>query len=313
VLVLHPAVKVIPVRPEALNLRGPGVNLTFRDPAGEIETMLTSGRVGPSAELPQVCRTALATMRRHRLLVSTEEADRLTRLPDDHQLKSDLMRRRLTAVPPQDDQTVVDAMKIGILGEGRVADELHRQARDVGLEIVSSSESTPHGGPQRHDTVMIVCDDLEDHQNFLEHNKRFVSEGTIATFSCACEDGARIGPFLYPGSTACYHCYFTRLRNGMEFIDNFDGFVSHQAAQTSASYPRPNLAAAAAATLTLLEIVNFFSKAPNLAGLGYLVELSFSPPRLRRTEVLRLPRCPVCGSGRDHVVAESIRDARMWR
>jgi hypothetical protein len=100
----------------------------------------------------------------------------------------------------------------------------------------------------------------------------------------------------------------------MEFLDEFDAFVAHQhrLAQGVLS-PPPALAASMGGTLAALQTIKLHIRIASDDVVARIVELLLSPLDLRSGEVLRLPRCGVCGAGRRDRQPQAIYDQRLWK
>ena len=145
-------------------------------------------------------------------------------------------------------------------------------------------------------------------------NRELLQAGLPALYACVTGRGIRIGPAVIPGQTACYECFYQRLRNGMTFLDEFDAFVAHQHRLAQGDLnPPPGLAASMGGALVALQAAKLHMRIANDDVVAQVVELELSPLELRSGEVLRLPRCGLCGAGRRNQQPQAIYDRRLWK
>ena len=100
-----------------------------------------------------------------------------------------------------------------------------------------------------------------------------------------------VGPLFVPGVSACRQCYVLRRAACSGYDDDFD-IVERVPARAAAPAPLASLSAALASLLALRWVT---TRDPALPGRLYAVEVGVVL-RLSHDHVLRVPRCPVCGS-----------------
>ena len=189
----------------------------------------------------------------------------------------------------------------------RLGVELRAEAAPI-QPLVSATPANERG------LIAVVCSDCEDHKMMRDANRELLQAGLRALYACVTTRGLRIGPTVIPGQTACYECFYQRLRNGMEFLDEFDAFAAHQhrLAQGDLS-PPPALAASMGGALVALQTAKLHMRIADDVVVAQIVELQLSPLELRSGEALRLPRCGLCGAnGRDRK-PQAIYDRRLWK
>lgn len=121
-----------------------------------------------------------------------------------------------------------------------------------------------------------------------------------------------VGPTVFPGETGCLHCLERRIESGVD-ADRYGGFrraldAAPDATPTGlACYDRLVAGYAAVDFLHLLAFGRSFTA-------GRAVTVSFADLSVSVEDVLRLPRCPVCGRSRGEdrarfVGVEDLADA----
>jgi bacteriocin biosynthesis cyclodehydratase domain-containing protein len=319
---LHPGVRIVPLGSDKFQLRGPDVNLTVEDADGSVRSAL-EGSIGlenleekPGTEDGKLKRLAFHLNRRG-LLVADERGQLLGEVADDALVTLDLLRCQHDMARKTADQTLLRNWQVQVIGAGQLARAAQSELSRLGVDVLAESPiraqfHAESASEQR--LISVVCCDCEDHKMMRDANRELLQVGLRALYACVTSRGIRIGPVVIPGQTACYECFYQRLRNGMEFLDEFDAFVAHQhrLAQNGLG-PPPALAASMGGALVALQAAKLHMRIGNDDVVAQIVELQLSPLELRSGEVLRLPRCGLCGAGRRDRHPQAIYDRRLWK
>jgi bacteriocin biosynthesis cyclodehydratase domain-containing protein len=319
---LHPGVRIVPLGSDKIQLRGPNVSLTVEDPDGSVRSAL-EGPIGPDkledkpgTEDGNVKRIAFHLNRRG-LLVADERGQLLGEAADDALVTLDLVKCQRDKAGKTADPTLLRNWQVQVIGAGHLARAARSELTRLGVEVLAESpiqtllrsESANERG-----LIAVVCSDCEDHKTMRDANRELLQAGFPALYACVTSRGMRIGPAVIPGQTACYECFYQRLRNGMKFLDEFDAFAAHQhrLAQGDLS-PPPALAASMGGALVALQAAKLHMRIGNDDVVAQIVELQLSPLELQSGEALRLPRCGLCGAGRRDRQPQAIYDRRLWK
>jgi bacteriocin biosynthesis cyclodehydratase domain-containing protein len=183
--------------------------------------------------------------------------------------------------------------------QGLLSDAAAQVAQQLGFQVCRGTDA-----PVASNLVCIHCTDWDDHASALRHNQAAI-QGNVPTLYAALGDTrARVGPFVLPTETPCYACFHHRLRASMAFVDEFDCRVGLPIDDLVAS-PRPRPApsqsyVSVVASLIGSELLKYVRKLTLLSLLGRALEIDLLRYQMESSRILRLPRCPACGSGKPH-------------
>lgn len=110
-----------------------------------------------------------------------------------------------------------------------------------------------------------------------------------------------VGPFIVPRETCCYECYRLRLKSNLDAYDEyvaFEKYVREHEGRT-ASYGYLSQFPAILGEFVALEVVKHLTLLVPPETYGSLFSINFMTLQARSHEVLKLPRCPVCGPAKD--------------
>jgi molybdopterin-synthase adenylyltransferase len=109
-----------------------------------------------------------------------------------------------------------------------------------------------------------------------------------------------VGPFVIPGETPCFDCFLSREES------NAPDFGLQRALRASAPDNHDTIGfhpsmASVLGDMAAIELTKFYSHENAHAALpyhrvGHVIEVNLLLPELRGRRVLKLPRCPSCGS-----------------
>jgi bacteriocin biosynthesis cyclodehydratase domain-containing protein len=177
---------------------------------------------------------------------------------------------------------------VHVLGEGGVAEEIHRQLRLTGVGRV---ESRPLDGALDDSAFVVGAPERDAARGLATLNARAL-ERRLPWLQVLPFDGrlAVVGPLFVPGASACRACYVLRRGSCSGYDDDYD-LIDREPVRAPSP---PPLAAIAAGLASLLTLRWLTTCDPALPGRFYAVE-SVGIVRLRYDEVLRVPRCSACG------------------
>ena len=105
---------------------------------------------------------------------------------------------------------------------------------------------------------------------------------------------AYVGPLVVPHQTACFECFLRRRYSNLdEAVAREAVELRQEGALVVALHPAISAVAAGAAAL---ELSKFFLPWHSARQAGYLLTFNLLASRAGRHRVLRVPRCPACGS-----------------
>lgn len=212
----------------------------------------------------------------------------------------------------------VASSTVTLVGAGRPATILAADAVEMGVEDVrfldlgdeSAVELDADGvtALDRDDlSDAVTSSDLVVHAadcprpDALERLNRLVheTETPLLVGQVAGLDGV-IGPTILPGETACYECFRQRRYANVEAPEGYRAY--EKVVRDAEHAPGPNLPGFdhVVAGCLELELVNQLSSGVGFT-VGRIVHYDFSDLSVEANDVLRMPRCPVCGKSPDSV------------
>jgi bacteriocin biosynthesis cyclodehydratase domain-containing protein len=191
-----------------------------------------------------------------------------------------------------------------VIGVGHLAAAVRAELTNLSLYVGEDCEPLVPGPP-----LIVACSDYEHVDSFRDTNSRAIQEHSPVLFACIADPVVRIGPCVVPQETACFECYYHRLRANLTFRDEFDGWVAHNAAlETCGADSRAHVHARLAAALVAGQVINFLYGITHHCLLDSIVELHPLTLEMTVSRVLRLPRCEVCGCGESSHPVVAVRD-----
>jgi bacteriocin biosynthesis cyclodehydratase domain-containing protein len=186
------------------------------------------------------------------------------------------------------------AAAVVVAGAGSAWRRVAEDLEVAGVGTLSPVDDADLTVPERCDLVVHVSDDPRPDRR-LQIGRSLTRAGVPAVFYHRDQGDIVVGPFVYPGQTACVECVELRraaARSGW--------------APAGEPMPPPLLRFPVGTDLLALDVVKFLSEAALPATRGRVVrfDLRVGVPSVH--PVLRLPRCPACGAG----PAAPVR--RLW-
>lgn len=223
---------------------------------------------------------------------------------------------------------------VTLVGSGRTATDLARDAVEMGVgdvrllslhgtsvpeDLATASDVSTLDSEnlaeavEAADCVVYAADrpdpDATDRLNRLVHD----AETPLLVGQVAGLDGV-VGPTIIPGETACYECFRQRRYANVEAPEGYRAY-EEVVADTSGA-PGPNLPGFGriVAGCLGLELVNQLVSGVGFT-VGRIIHYDFADLSVEANDVLRMPRCSVCGESGDTVdharhvsVEDMVRD-----
>ncbi|MBC3873812.1 hypothetical protein H8K55_09440 [Undibacterium sp. LX15W] len=179
-----------------------------------------------------------------------------------------------------------------LFGSGHLYAELNRMAKAAGFCV---------SGDQETETLPVsmnlVVSDSPNHDLFRELNREHVVPTKVASIF-AYLDGSHSRIFrVIPSATACFECLHHRMRVAKTFHREFDAASSGNAIWYEDVLPEPIIQAQQLAATVLVQVSLMLVNAINDLHESNLIELLAFNDLKRKSSILKLPRCEVCGSG----------------
>lgn len=293
---VHPAVQVVHMAEGRVQIRTPVESLTI-------------GREGPLAlELLRLCAPScprnelLAALEaaghaRHVAATLIELLERRGVLSEEHWPAGEDMlllragfQARATLGQDWRGYAMLRERALLLLGQGRLPEALREELRHLGVPLRDAAE------PGVAVALRIACGDCDDPHAFRALNHAALAAAEPILFACLLGQGVRLGPLVVPGQTACYDCFFHRLRAGLAFREEFDAQAAQRERSAEGATPDASpLLARLAAVLLCAQIANYLLGLTQHCVANSIVELNATTLELKASRLLKLPRCDACG------------------
>lgn len=144
--------------------------------------------------------------------------------------------------------------------------------------------------------VGVIVTDRPAPRLFGEFNRLAHESDTPYVSGQVCGFDGIVGPTVVPGETSCYACFEERRDANLPSESEYRAF-ERSVSETDGS---PGLGVGAfdhvVTGLVTAELLNFLARDVGFLA-GRVVRYDFSELAVETNEVLRMPRCPVCGAG----------------
>ena len=184
--------------------------------------------------------------------------------------------------------------RVALVGHGRLADALSAALRGLGVALERLADDAPLPEYQQERALLVVCADVEQHGLFRQQNSKAIGANLPSLFIGLDWSTVHCGPLVLPRASACYECYFHRLRTTRKFVAEFD-MQSDPANLLYHAVPSTLAIQFALAEGTRLILEYLSGTLENLHHSAFS-EIDSLTGAIGRSRVLRLPRCPACGS-----------------
>ncbi len=300
-LYLSPLAQITAIGAEKVALSVAGRRFTVDDPAGMLKLILARAEQG--LDQAAVCEEladqfpADAIEAAIQALVNTRVLIRHnTRASGDASLHLLEHRRELEALtaPASAGQYAPANWALALVGQGRLADALCTALGALGVTVDRLAEDAdlPDYGQRR--ALLLVCADFEHHGLFRQQNTKAIARDLPTLFLGLDWSTVHCGPLVLPRASACYECYFHRLRTTRKFVAEFD-MQSDPANLLYHALPSTLAIQFALAEGTRLILEYLSGTLDNLHHSAFS-EIDSLTGSIGRSRVLRLPRCPACGT-----------------
>lgn len=193
--------------------------------------------------------------------------------------------------------------RIQVCGSGHLAEAVRA---DLARLQIPFSEAFVPSAPNL--SLIVACSDYENHGVFRDRNRDAVGAGRAILFACLAEAGIRIGPLVVPRESACFECFHHRLRANLAFREEFDAFIEHNAFLDEAGIDsKAGIYARVGSGFVCTQILHFLLGTTQHCMVDKLVEVSPMTSELFSSQLLKLPRCGVCGCS-DEETSPAARD-----
>ena len=140
----------------------------------------------------------------------------------------------------------------------------------------------------------VVCSDFGGVALMRDWNRTAVAGGTLFYPIVLQDEVASLGPLVVPGEGPCFECLWLRRNANLDASDRERADESHAFfGQHVTSFLQPM--ARIAADIAAIDLLKYFSRALPGGRAGRLIEADLMTPSIRTRNVLKAPRCPVCG------------------
>jgi len=279
---LNPGVTWVRVDDERLSLCFPdGQQVTFDSSADLIERALlevqTQAAPDSADELDGVRADLLDFLDKHGALSHAES-------------ENDWFMSHLAyveAAAAQESRQV--SRRVSLRGSGWLRD----LAADALGPIIPSTDGELSGAP---DTLAVAVSDWNDLEFFRRENERAVAAGQPITFIGRTGSEIITDQFVLPGATACFECYHRRLEFNVNFPAEFAAYArSASEREGSGERAESALARGMAEFLIRRHVLAATKRLSTLLEPATILAFDCMQLSVRRTPVLKVPRCRVCG------------------
>lgn len=194
------------------------------------------------------------------------------------------------------------AARVAVAGSSAAAGEIARLLGDAGVGLVRRLPISELPGeldllvaaPAREETALLAAANDRALARRLSWLQLLPHDGRFGV----------IGPLFLPGESACHDCYRMRRAAGSDYEEDFD-LIEREPTRA----PEPAALAAIAAGLTALLAVRWLATADaSIPGRAYTVATR-TVLELASHRVLRVPRCPACGTGAEALASPWYKEA----
>jgi bacteriocin biosynthesis cyclodehydratase domain-containing protein len=181
------------------------------------------------------------------------------------------------------------SQRVSLRGSGWLRDVAAAALRPV----IPCTDGELDGAP---DTLAIAVSDWNDLEFFRRENERAVAVGQPITFIGRTGSEIITGPFVLPGATACFECYHRRLEFNINFQAEFAAY-SRSVSEREARGERAESALARGMTEFLIcrHVLAAAKRLSTILEPATILAFDCMQLSVRRTPVLKVPRCRVCG------------------
>lgn len=300
-LYVSPLAEITILGEDKIALSVVGRRYTVEDRAGMLKGILSAAAHGATtAALAQALADAFpaeAVEVAVKALVDTKVLVRCSgRVSGDathHQLEH---RREMEGMISADKRAAYDPANwmLVLAGHGHCADALAASMSELGVAVarLGDDDALPAYGDKR--ALLLVCADDENFGLFRKMNARAIAAGIPSLYLGIDWSTVQCGPLVLPKATACYECYFHRVRTTRKFVAEFDVRSNPENILYRAVPGKLALQFAVAEASRL--ILQYLSGTLENLHQSVFSEIDSLSGEISRSRILRLPRCPACGT-----------------
>jgi len=300
-LFISPLAEITTLADDKIALSVVGRRYTVEDRAGLIKRMLAYAENGVelstltetfAAEFPDAAvEAAFASLVSARVLVR----DDARALGDSTHLQLQ-HRREMSGNLEGRGEKDYDAAHwhVVLAGKGALANALALAMADINITVerVDDDVQLSDYGDKR--CLLLSVSDDENFALARAWNKKAISSAMPYLFVGIDWTTVQCGPLVLPRATACYECYYHRVRATRRFVNEFDVRSDRSNVLYNALPSKLAIQWAVAETLRL--VLRYFSGTLDNLHQSPFSEIDTFTGEVGRSMVLRLPRCPACGN-----------------
>ncbi len=195
----------------------------------------------------------------------------------------------VSAATPAGARSALRRARVAVRGSAPAGGEVVRLLTSAGVATTAAALVERDGESA---DLVVVAPAPEEVEHLAGLNARRLSDATPWLALLPSDGGfAAVGPLFVPGQTACHACFLLR-RGATSGFERDHPLLERQPVRA----PMPPAASAIAAGLATLICLRWLgAHDPTLPGAMYALELR-GTLALTRHRVLRVPRCPACGT-----------------
>ncbi|MDK2123271.1 TOMM precursor leader peptide-binding protein [Parachitinimonas caeni] len=300
-LYLSPLAEVTQLGDDKIALSVVGRRFTVEDRAGMIKSILEHAQDG--IVLDQLTSTLSAVFPASAVEAAVKSlAQTKVLVSHDARSRGDATHQHLAHRREADGQIGVDPAStmdsstwmVALAGKGALADALAQALIDMDVPVTRlSADTTLPAFPDRR-CMLVACADYENFAQSRQLNQQAIAHNMTSLYLGIDWTTVQCGPLVIPKATACYECYFHRVRATRRFVAEFD---SRAVADNVLYHALPSkLAIQWAVAEASRMVMRYLSGTLENLHLGQFCEIDSFSGEVQRSLVLRLPRCPVCGT-----------------
>ncbi|MFC5475536.1 TOMM precursor leader peptide-binding protein [Paraherbaspirillum soli] len=183
---------------------------------------------------------------------------------------------------------------LALAGSGACADAIAASMAQLAVQVerLGEDQPVPDYGDKR--ALLLVCSDFENFGFFRKLNGKAVERGIPSLYLGIDWGTVQCGPLVIPKATACYECYYHRVRTTRKFVAEFDARSKQENILYHALPSKLAIQFGVAETSRL--ILQFLSGTLDNLHQSVFSEIDSLAGEINRSRILRLPRCPACGT-----------------
>jgi len=182
-------------------------------------------------------------------------------------------------------------VKILLFGEGCLFDSLNEELEERNIEVINN----PKKLIKEKDCIAVVVSDNPNYPFLRELNKKMAKVKIPTLFSYFEDTSFFMGPFVIYEKTPCFECYYHRLRSTVQFRNEFDSIVCLNELQSDKKLSLKRFSKIGSFFI-FNEVVKYLNNSIQISVLGQSVELNPIQFEIKKSKILKLPRCVSCGT-----------------